>query len=159
MSGMLHRDPGLWLMLHLRPPGDRSGDRRGHCSVCGNEARFVRNSWMLPAEFARSWPKGFVDRESLLCSECGSSARVRGVADALVALYGTGGTSVAGLVEEDAFRALRIVELNAIGRMHAVLSRLPDLTYAEYPQEDVMALSYDDASFDLVLTSDTLEHV
>ena len=110
MSGMLHRDPGLWLMLHLRPPGDRSGDRRGHCSVCGNEARFVRNSWMLPAEFARSWPKGFVDRESLLCSECGSSARVRGVGDALIALYGTGGTSVAGLVEEDAFRSLRIAD-------------------------------------------------
>lgn len=159
MSGKLHRDPGLWLMLHLRPLGDRSGDRRGRCSVCGREARFVRNSWMLPAEFARSWPKGFVDRESLLCSECGSSARVRGVADALVALYGTDGTSVAELVEEDAFRSLRIVELNAIGRMHAVLRRLPGLIYAEYPDEDVMALSYADASFDLVLTSDTLEHV
>ena len=159
MSGRLHRDPGLWLMLHLRPPGDRTGDRKGHCSVCGSDARFVRNSWMLPAEFARSWPKGFVDRESLLCSACGSSARVRGVGDALVALYGTGGASVADLVEEDAFRSLRIAELNAIGRMHAVLQRLPDLTYAEYPEEDVMALSYADASFDLVLTSDTLEHV
>ena len=146
-------------MLHLRPLGDRQGDRKGHCSVCGGDARFVRNSWMLPTELARAWPEGFVDRESLLCSACGSSARVRGVADALVALYGTGGTSVADLVEEDAFRALRIAELNAIGRMHAVLGRLPNLTYAEYPEEDVMALSYADASFDLVLTSDTLEHV
>ena len=52
-----------------------------------------------------------------------------------------------------------ILELNAIGRMHAVLARLPRLTYAEYPGEDVTALSYVDASFDLVLTSDTLEHV
>ena len=159
MSTVLHRDPGLWLMLHLRPLGDRQGDRKGHCSVCGSDARFVRNSWMLPTELARAWPEGFVDRESLLCSACGSSARVRGVADALVALYGTGGTSVADLVQEAGFRSLRIAELNAIGRMHAVLGRLPDLTYAEYPEEDVMALSYADASFDLVLTSDTLEHV
>jgi hypothetical protein len=29
-----------------------------------------------PAEFARAWPKRFVDREPLLCSACGSSARV-----------------------------------------------------------------------------------
>jgi SAM-dependent methyltransferase len=43
--------------------------------------------------------------------------------------------------------------------MHTVLSRLPALTYAEYPEEDVTALSYANASFDLVLTSDTLEHV
>jgi SAM-dependent methyltransferase len=159
MGRKLHRDPGLWLMLHLRPPRDRTGDRNGHCSVCGADARFVRNSWMLPAEFARSWPSGYADRESLLCSECGSSARVRGVADALVSLYGTGASSVSDLVEEDSFRSLRIAELNAIGRMHPVLERLPDLTYAEYPEEDVMALSYADATFDLVLTSDTLEHV
>jgi SAM-dependent methyltransferase len=156
---MLSRDPGLWLMLHLRPPGDRAGDKNGHCSVCGADVRFVRNRWILPAELARSWPPGFVDRESLLCSSCGSSARVRAVGDVLVDLYGAGGTSVADLVEEDAFCSLRIVELNAIGRMHAVLGRLPALTYAEYPEEDVMALSYPDASFDLVLTSDTLEHV
>ena len=156
---MLYRDPGLWLMLHVRHPRDRSGDRRGRCSVCGGDARFVRNRWMLPAELARSWPEGFVDRESLLCSGCGSSSRVRGVADVLASLYGSGGTSVADLVEEEAFRSLRVLELNAIGRMHAVLARLPNLTYAEYPEEDVTALSYADASFDLVLTSDTLEHV
>src|SRR5690349_6400415 len=95
MSAMLHRDPGLWLMLYLRRLGDRTGDRKGRCSVCGSDARFVRNRWMLPAELARSWPEGFIGRESLLCSECGSSARVRGVGDVLVALYGTGATSVA----------------------------------------------------------------
>src|SRR3954470_23465994 len=146
-------------MLHLRHPRDRAGDRRGTCLVCGSEARFVRNRWMLPAELKRAWAEGFVDRESLLCSVCGASARVRGMADALVSLYGGGAASVAGLVEENAFRSLEVLELNAIGRMHRILARLPQLTYAEYPQEDVMALSYPDASFDLVLTSDTLEHV
>ena len=159
MGALLLRDPGLWLMLHLRPPADRTGDRSGRCSVCGHSARFVRNRWVIPAELARSWPDGFVDRESLLCSECGSSGRVRGMADTLIALYGSTAVSVVELVDEDAFRALQVAELNAIGRMHPFLAHLPNLTYAEYPEEDVTALSYPDASFDVVLTSDTLEHV
>jgi SAM-dependent methyltransferase len=159
MGVSLPRDPGLWLMLRLRPPSDRRGDRSGLCSVCGRSSRFVRNRWVLPAELARSWPEGFVERESLLCDSCGSSGRVRGIADVLVSLYGSGAISVAALVEEDAFRSLDVAEINAVGRMHGFLKRMPGLTSAEYPEEDVMALSYADASFDLVLTSDTLEHV
>src|SRR5262245_51515381 len=123
MTATLFRDPGLWLMLHVRHPGDRAGDRRGTCSVCGRDARFVRNRWMMPADLARTWAEGYVDRESLLCSACGASARVRGVADALISLYGTGAASVAALVEEEGFRSLNVLELNAIGRMHAFLSR------------------------------------
>jgi len=84
---------------------------------------------------------------------------VRGIGDVLVGLYGSGAASVAELVEEETFRSLDCVEINAIGRMHTFLARMPRLTSAEYPKEDVMALSYADASFDLVLTSDTLEHV
>ena len=59
-----------------------------------------------------------------------------------------------------------------MGSLHAFLSRLPRLAYSEYRgpdllgemvdgarNEDVCALTYPDASFDLVLSSDTLEHV
>ncbi len=127
--------------------------------MCGAETRFVRNSWVLPRELARIAPEGFADRESLLCASCGSSKRVRLLADVLLEHYGSGARSIAGLVEEDAFRRLDVVELNAVGRMHAVLASLPRLTYAEYPEQDIQALTYPDATFDLVLTSETLEHV
>lgn len=159
MATLLLSDPGLWLLLHLRPPGDRRGDRRGTCSVCGADARFVRNSWVLPRDLARIAPQGFADRESLLCAACGSSKRVRLLADVLLELYGNGASSIARLVEEDGFRALEIAELNAVGRMHSFLAPLPRLTHAEYPEQDIQALTYADASFDLVLTSETLEHV
>ena len=43
--------------------------------------------------------------------------------------------------------------------MHPFLAAHPRLAYSEYPEEDLMALSYSDGRFDLVLTSDTLEHV
>jgi SAM-dependent methyltransferase len=52
-----------------------------------------------------------------------------------------------------------VAEINAAGRMHPFLAPLPGLTYVEYPEEDVQELSWPDASFDLVLTSETLEHV
>jgi SAM-dependent methyltransferase len=119
----------------------------------------VRNSWILPRELAREWPPGFVDRESRLCDHCGSSGRIRAFADALLALYADAATSMPELVREPAFRALCVAEVNAIGRMHPVLAELPGLVHSEYPEEDVTALSYADASFDLVLTSDTMEHV
>ena len=155
----LRSDPGLWLLLHLRHPGDRKGDQTGRCSVCGEDARFVRNRWVLPHEVIGEWPPGFVERESLLCTSCGSSSRIRGLADVLLELYADRAASIAELVREDRFAALHVAELNSIGRMHPFLAELPALTFAEYPQEDVQRLSYEDATFDLVLTSDTMEHV
>jgi ubiquinone/menaquinone biosynthesis C-methylase UbiE len=56
--------------------------------------------------------------------------------------------------------------------LHAFLDLLPNLAYSEYQgnnhrgevvdgvrSEDICSLTYPDASFDLVLSSDTLEHV
>jgi SAM-dependent methyltransferase len=155
----LRQDPGLWLLLHLRKPGDRRGDTRGLCAVCGKEARFVRNSWILPAELASEWPPEFVDRESQLCTECGANRRARRFAEALLQLYAESARSIAELVREERFRGVEIAEINSIGRMHPFLAEHPRLAYSEYPEEDLMRLSYPDAAFDLVLTSDTLEHV
>jgi len=153
------RDPGLWLLLHARPLGDRRHDRVGTCTVCGVEGRQIRQRWVLSRELARRWGQGLAERESMFCEHCGSSLRVRRIAEALVALYGATATSLASLVREDGFRALRIAEINSIGRMHPFLADAPQHVHVEYPEEDIHALSWADESFDLVLTSETLEHV
>jgi SAM-dependent methyltransferase len=155
----LRDDPGLWLLLHLRPPGDRRHDVRGRCAVCGAEGRQVRNGWVLPRDLRRRYGAALADRESLFCERCGCSLRVRRIAEVLCGLYGADVVTLRDLVREDAFRALRIAEINSIGRMHPYLAEAPGLVHVEYPEEDVQALSWDDASFDLVLTSETLEHV
>jgi SAM-dependent methyltransferase len=59
-----------------------------------------------------------------------------------------------------------------VGSLHSFLARLPRLAYSEYRgadrlgevidgarNEDICRLTYADGSFDLVLSSDTLEHV
>ena len=75
-----------------------------------------------PTSSIDEWPPGFVERESLLCTSCGSSSRIRGLADILLELYADRATSIAELVREERFAALRIAELNSIGRMHPFLA-------------------------------------
>ncbi len=153
-------------LLHIvRPPGDRRGDERGRCSVCGADTRFVLNSWVLPASAREEWgPESLGElarRETLLCGRCSSSLRVRRLADVLLEHYADAATSIAELVEEPRFRALGVAEINAVGGMHPFLARHPRLRHSEYSRggEDLQALSYADESLDLVLTSETLEHV
>jgi len=89
---------------------------------------------------------------------------LRLMAEAIVQQYG--GKSLADLVERVELRKLKIAEINSCGTLHQFLKELPDLAYSEYgskdkhvPSEDLEDLSYEDDTFDLILTSDTLEHV
>ena len=125
------------------------------------------NSWLLPPDADEEWgewAEEFVRRETMICSHCSATLRVRRLADVLLEHYAAGATCLAELVEEPAFRELDVAEINAVGALHPLLARLPKLRYSEYgadgvPSEDLTSLSYDDSSLDLVLTSETFEHV
>jgi SAM-dependent methyltransferase len=80
--------------------------------------------------------------------------------------------SFTDLLEDDGFRRLKIAEINACGALHSYLKQHPNLCYSEYIPgvpcgseyngircEDLQELTYLDDYFDIVLTSDTLEHV
>jgi hypothetical protein len=171
---------GRQLLLHLRPPWNGRHDETGLCSVCGIASRFAFNSWVIPADQFEECDDVAVSvayerRESLFCHSCCSSLRVRGIASVLLELYGNGARSMAELVSMETFRGLDVAEVNPIGSMdslHVFLKRLPHLAFSKYPgpdrlgalidgarNEDICRLTYSDASFDLVLSSDTLEHV
>lgn len=74
--------------------------------------------------------------------------------------------SLAALVRTEAFKSLRIAEINTAGQLHKYLALCPQLSLSSYgstdpavPSEDLTKLTYADGSYDLVLTSETLEHV
>jgi SAM-dependent methyltransferase len=179
-AGWLKSRFGRTVLLHVRPRRDRLRDQRGFCSACGAESVFAFNSWVIPDDLHEAWQDSavsdaYLHRESLFCRYCCSSLRVRRIADVLISLYGSGAGSMADLVLEDRFRTLDVAEINTIGSLgslHAFLTRLPRLAFSEYRgrerlgelidgvrNEDVSQLTYPEASFDLVLSSDTLEHV
>jgi len=171
---------GRTVLRHVRPLSDRRRDEKGYCNVCGRASDFAFNSWVIPDDLRAAWGDpsvslAYTRRESLLCRSCCSSLRVRRIADVLLSLYGNGVSSVAELVHDERFRQLDVAEINTIGSvgsMHTYLEQLPRLAFSEYRgaaglgqtvrgvrNEDISRLTYADGSFDLVLSSDTLEHV
>src|SRR5262249_14642459 len=62
-------------------------------------------------------------------------------------------------VESPRAQELRVLEINAAGGLTPWLQQLPGHTLRCYPQIDMMAIDCEDNSFDLVVHSDTLEHV
>jgi SAM-dependent methyltransferase len=166
-----------WLIQRLLPVPLRKylGRRFGgsYCPACGNDAITVRRpvlsseliaSWELSPE----WVRRFEQREGLLCSVCRSSERVRHMATVIASecsrRLDLPPTSLAELVRTPAFQRLAVAELNPCGGLHQFLAQHPRLSYSDYGSssvrsEDLQALTYDDETFDIVLTSDTLEHV
>ncbi|MBY0375117.1 MAG: methyltransferase domain-containing protein [Bryobacteraceae bacterium] len=177
---MAKRAFGRPVLLHVRPLRDRRLDERGWCVACGRATRFIFNSLVIPEDLHAFWrdpavSAAYTRRESMFCRHCCASLRVRRIAETLVRIYGRPSQSVAALVRDEAFRMLRVAEINTIGAMgalHALLRRHPRLAFSEYRgpdrlgeivegvrNEDICRLTYPAGAFDLLLSSDTLEHV
>lgn len=52
-----------------------------------------------------------------------------------------------------------MLSVNTCGTLHSLLSKLPRFDLIEYPEYDVRSLTLSSKKYDLILHSDTLEHV
>jgi SAM-dependent methyltransferase len=145
------------------------------CANCGFRGRPLHKSALWPElvaqwELSPQWAHWMDEREGSRCAWCGSSLRSAGLAGAIVAAvntrHGTHAKRLRSLFRDPRARSLSIAEINSAGNLHRVLSACPGLRYSEFgsrtpgvPSQDLTALTYKDASFDMVVTSDTLEHV
>jgi len=144
------------------------------CLVCGSRSRRggpwrlaqgLVDSWGIDAR----WRRMIERREGLGCSVCGAVSRYRYLAWVVMEELGAldlGYESFADYAGSAHFRELRVAEINGCGALHRYLDRNPHLAYSEYgsedpavPSENLLDLSYPDSEFDLVLTTDTLEHL
>jgi SAM-dependent methyltransferase len=131
----------------------------GACSVCGRHGRFRRTLKSL--------------RETLACEACRATLRYRGQAEALLRVIADGRhASLRELAASGALAGLAIFEPGISGPLRPYLSRagcyhrsfyepgLPSGTLRDgIACQDLMATSHPDGAFDLVVTSDILEHV
>ncbi len=133
----------------------------------------LERRWGLTPRLAEALAR----KESSECSRCGIKLRGRRLVLVLLELYPVGqppaqARSVAEWVTTPEARALRVVEINRVEGLHEVLLTLPGFESSDYREgaspgeildglrsEDLTRLTYPDASFDLVITSETLEHV
>jgi SAM-dependent methyltransferase len=164
----------------LLPGGRWRYEGRGYCASCGNQTVFVlaegHAAWVRT--LAASWDNsaafktGLVTRESHICGLCGANYRMRAQARALLDRLGLGDTraladrlranpsfAIYETAHRNVFRSAAVVE-----RMNYVQSEYldgakPGEIVAGVMNQNLEALTFGDASFDAVLTSEVLEHV
>lgn len=132
------------------------------CGVCGGTTFSDRAViWDALAEGWRLTPdeRAMVDRQQgTCCTKCGGNLRSIALAEAILSVCGAPSTLDA-FVSSPAAAPLRVLEINEAGTLSPQLSCLPLHVLAAYPEVDMRAMPYGNGSFDLIIHSDTLEHV
>jgi len=124
------------------------------------------NEWELSPE----WVSWFNDREGRYCVNCHCSARADQLAMCIIEAFkkmtGVKSETLKKAFDRNENRKLVVAEINSAGTLHQFLCKSPNLIYSEYaskidniPSESLLGLSYQSNMFDIVITSETLEHV
>jgi len=132
------------------------------CKVCGG-SRFA-HTHVLWDELVHEWglsseEAAYIDaQQGTHCVACGSNLRSIALADAIVRSRRGQGT-LAQFVVDPNQASTRLLEINEAGTLSSLLRTMPGHEIVAYPAVDMQALPFSDASYDLVVHSDTLEHV
>jgi SAM-dependent methyltransferase len=132
------------------------------CCCCGS--REFESGPILWPELIAAWRLAddevrYIDRQQgTHCGWCLCNLRTMALATAVMRCYGFTGL-FRDFVREPVAQGLRVLEVNEAGNLTPFLEQIPGHVFGSYPAIDMMALPYDESSFDLVVHSDTLEHV
>ncbi len=132
------------------------------CRICGSsEFAFANILW---PELVQEWQLSIPEREYIdlqqgfYCTRCASNLRSITLAHAICKSQGHEGT-LQSWIESASSRSTQLLEINEAGNLTRHLRRLPGHLFVSYPDVDMHHLPFGDRRFDLVLHSDTLEHV
>lgn len=132
------------------------------CSVCGG--RVFTSQSVLWTELIDDWQLSveevaYIDKQQgETCVACGANLRSIALANAIRAFLGTD-ACLAKIVDSMDHAAFSLLEINEAGSLTPYLQRLGKYSFGKYPDVDIHNLPYADGAFDLVIHSDTLEHV
>lgn len=130
------------------------------CPVCSGKEFFQRDvlwkdlidSWMLSEREVE-----YINRQQgFHCVKCQNNLRSLGLAAAILREYQFAESLERFVVLK---KELAVLEINQSGNLTKYLKNLPNYKLAEYPRYDLHKLDIPSEYFDLVIHSDTLEHI
>ncbi len=92
------------------------------------------------------------------CSQCKNNLRSNTLALGIMKFFGFEGL-LKDFVINDRFSHLQVIELNTAGQLTQFLKLLPGHKLLTFPDFDMMQMQERDDSYDLIVHSDTLEHI
>lgn len=132
------------------------------CSNCGGK-NFGRVEVLWP-ELSAEWQLSAAeiayvnDQQGHHCTNCGANLRAMALGNALQRVLRTD-HCLRDFVAHPPARPPRILDLNGVPALSETLASLPGYMRGDYPAIDMHRLPYADGFFDIVVHSDTLEHV
>ena len=133
------------------------------CPVCG-AAEFGK-SRVLWNKLVREWELSQAERnytdnqQGLFCRRCESNLRSMTLASAVLSHWKLEQNFREICARGGVLWSLQVLEINEAGQLSSHLAALPGHILATYPTVNMQAMTYENESFDLILHSDTLEHV
>lgn len=130
------------------------------CPVCGGQD-FTESSVLWP-ELINAWQLSpneafYINRQQgFHCKQCFNNLRAMALAAAILREY-----KFSGLLSQfcESHHDLAVCEINRAGNLTPFLERLPAHRLIEYPMFDMQDLTIESESADLIVHSDTLEHI
>jgi SAM-dependent methyltransferase len=95
-------------------------------------------------------------REGQCCTSCLVPLRSASLAQAIMRQYDWTGTFVAWVATKP---TLRVLEINRAGELTPWLAKLPGHRLVEYPDINMECMPFESGTWDLIVHSDTIEHV
>lgn len=133
------------------------------CPVCGGET--FKTESVLWAELISQWELSpdevaYVDlQQGFQCTSCENNLRSMTLAAAVTATFGFKGSLENFFRTDAAIRKLVVLEINAAGSLSRFLRLLPKHVQHSFPEIDMQRMNFETGSIDLIIHSDTLEHV
>lgn len=131
------------------------------CPICGG-INFNQQAVLWP-ELVAEWQLSPVEvdyinhQQGTYCTNCGNNLRAMALAAAVVDVFDRSGSTLAEFCKT--IGSLRVLEINCAANLTSIFQQIVGHRLIEYPEFDMEALDIESAYFDLVIHSDTLEHV
>lgn len=151
-------------------PKDEPGETKNErlfpltlCPVCGGD-RFHEQTVLWP-ELIAEWQLApdevrYIDRQQgLACVDCGNNLRAMTLAAAISRTFHHAGPLRELCRANARFRELRLLEINSAGELTPVFQEMPHHSLVAFPEFDMQQMNLPDDSVDIVVHSDSLEHI